>query len=151
MERFKSADELLNFAISKEEEAAQFYTMLADRMPASAMSAVFIGFAKEEKGHKAKLEKIKSGRIGLPKQEQIQDLNIESYMVEAPLSLDMTYREALILSMKREKAAFRLYSDMASMTDDENLKNILLALAQEEAKHKLRFEVEYDEEFMAEN
>ena len=53
--------------------------------------------------------------------------------------------------MKKEKAAFRLYSDLAAKTDDANRKETMLGLAQEEAKHKLRFEVEYDEFVLTEN
>jgi rubrerythrin len=61
------------------------------------------------------------------------------------------YQGALILAMKREKAAFRLYSDLAARTEDAELKDLLLGLAQEEAKHKLRFEVEYDDKILTEN
>jgi rubrerythrin len=50
--------------------------------------------------------------------------------------------------MKGEKGAFKLYSDLASTTDDPGLRATLLGLAQEEAKHKLRFEIEYDDEFL---
>ena len=58
---------------------------------------------------------------------------------------DMSYRDALIVAMKKEKAAFRLYSDLAASAPDEALKKTFLGLAQEEAKHKLRFEVEFDD------
>jgi len=53
--------------------------------------------------------------------------------------------------MKAEKAAFKLYTDLASATDDPTLKAMLLGLAQEEAKHKLQFEIEYDEEILKQN
>jgi rubrerythrin len=53
--------------------------------------------------------------------------------------------------MKKEKAAFRLYSDLAGLADDAQLRNTFLFLAQEEAKHKLRFEIEYDENVLVEN
>jgi rubrerythrin len=59
----------------------------------------------------------------------------------------MDYQDALIVAMKKEKAAFRLYMDLADFTGDEGLKALLVMMAQEEAKHKLRFEVEYDENF----
>ena len=36
-------------------------------------------------------------------------------------------------------------------TDDGNLRETFLALAQEEAKHKLRFELEYDDYVLKEN
>ena len=53
--------------------------------------------------------------------------------------------------MKREKSAFKLYSDIARSAQDEELRELFLGLAQEEAKHKLRFEVEYDDEVYREN
>jgi rubrerythrin len=56
----------------------------------------------------------------------------------------MGYQEALIVAMKKEKAAFKLYTDLAASTADERIKATFSALAQEEAKHKLRFEIEYD-------
>ena len=34
---------------------------------------------------------------------------------------------------------------------DPELRKMFLSLAQEEAKHKLRFEIEYDDEIMKEN
>ena len=60
-------------------------------------------------------------------------------------------QEALILAMKKEKVAFKLYTDLAAAVSSADLKNTFLSLAQEEAKHKLRFEVEYDNEIMGEN
>ena len=57
----------------------------------------------------------------------------------------MTYIDALIVAMKKEKAAFKLYIDLAAATQDEKIKIVFLELAQEEAKHKLRFEIEYDD------
>ena len=57
----------------------------------------------------------------------------------------MDYQQALIVAMKQEKAAYKLYSDLAAKVTFEGLRNTFLMLAQEEAKHKLHFEVEYDE------
>jgi len=47
--------------------------------------------------------------------------------------------------MKKEKASYRLYSDLAEQVDNEELKDTFLWLASEEARHKLRFEIEYDD------
>jgi rubrerythrin len=63
----------------------------------------------------------------------------------------MDYQQALVVAMQKEKMAFKMYSDLAEQVDDENLKNTFLSLAQEEAKHKLRFELEYDEHVMTDN
>ena len=64
---------------------------------------------------------------------------------------NLSYQEALTLAMKAEKNAYRMYQGLASSTDDPNLQATFLGLAQEEAKHKLRFEIEYDDHFLKEN
>jgi rubrerythrin len=151
MEKFQSADDLLDFAIAREEEAAQFYTDLAGKMEKSFMREVFNDFAKEEKGHKAKLLAVKEGKKLISAETKIMDLKIGDYLVKVETSKDMDYQQALIVAMKKEKAAFRLYSDLATRTDDNDLRALMLSLAQEEAKHKLRFELEYDEHFLPEN
>jgi len=144
-------DKILDFAIENEEKAAQFYTDLADRLGQQHMKDIFLGFAREERGHKAKLVEIKKGKLMLRSEQQIIDLKIGDHLKDVELSADLEYQQALILAMKAEKAAFKLYSDLASAADDPVLKEMLLGLAQEEAKHKLRFEVEYDDEILKEN
>jgi rubrerythrin len=72
------------------------------------------------------------------------------YAVDVAPGPDMNYQGALVLAMKKEKAAFRLYTDLAASADDDKMKATFLALAQEKARHKLRFEIEYDDR-LAEN
>jgi len=151
MAELNSANEILDFAIGKEQEAADFYNGLAGKAKSPAMKATFEQFAAEEMGHKAKLQNVKAGKKLLQSEAKIQDLKIGDYLVEEEPSDDLDYQDALIIAMKAEKAAFRLYSDLAARVDDAEIKNLLLGLAQEEAKHKLRFELEYDDQILTEN
>ncbi|MFH1115699.1 MAG: ferritin family protein [Pseudomonadota bacterium] len=151
MEQWKSVDEVLDYAIGQEEEAAQFYTDLAGRMDRPWMSEVFEQFANEENRHKKKLEDVKAGKRLLSVQEKVLDLKIGDYLVAPETTGELDYQQALVLAMKKEKKAFLLYNNLAELAQDENLKNVFLSLAQEEAKHKLRFEVEYDDYIMTEN
>jgi rubrerythrin len=144
-------EKILNFAISEEQAAHDFYMGMAEKMESEWMKDVFRGFAKEELGHKSKLEKIKSGDRQLLPQSAVADLKIGDYLVQETPSTEMSYQDALIIAMKKEKAAFKLYSDLAKTTEDEGLREILQGLANEEAKHKLRFEVEYDDNVLSEN
>jgi len=146
-----NADELLDFAIQGEQEAHDFYMDLAERVERPAMKKLLTQFAREEAGHKKKLESIKKGSRSFPYADDVVDLKIADYLVDIEATGDLTYQEALILAMKREKAAFRLYTDLAALTADKDLKIVFQSLAQEEAKHKLRFEIEYDEVILAEN
>lgn len=145
MNNFGSVDEVLEFAIGKEEEAAQFYTDLAAKMERPAMRKVFEDFAREELGHKKKLADVKQGKRLISAEKKVADLKVGDYLVEVKPRAGMDYQEALILAMKNEKAAFKLYHDLASTTEDETVRQLFMALAEEEAKHKLRFELEYDE------
>ena len=146
-----SVDEILDFAIRKEEEAAETYTDLAGKMERAHMRQVFEGFAREELVHKEKLLQIKGGKLLLPVAEKIMDLKIADYLEDVEPSPVLDYPQALILAMKEEKAAFKMYTVLAEAADDKNLRATLLSLAQEEAKHKLRFEIEYDEYVLAED
>jgi len=151
MRDFKSVDEILDFAIGEEEASAGFYRVLAKKMDRPWMKEVFEEFAREEDGHKAKLQKFKRGEIPLPPQEKVLDLKIGEYLVDAELNPEMDYQQALMVAMKKEKAAFRMYTALAGASADPNAKSLLQSLAQEEAKHKLRFETEYDDSILKEN
>ncbi len=154
MQEFRSINDVLDFAIDREEEAAQFYTDLASKMDRDWMRKVFQDFAKEEQGHKAKLVGVKAGKIPLLTQAQVMDLKIGDYLVKIDAdkqAADLDYQQALIVAMKKEKAAFKLYTDLANQTNEPEFVALFQSLAQEEAKHKLRFELEYDDMFLANN
>jgi rubrerythrin len=151
MDTFESVDALLNFAIEKEEEANKFYLDLAAKMEREHMKKVFNGFAAEEAKHKEKLTGVKEGKQLMPVEQKVTDLKIGDYLVDVPASPDMEYQDALILAMKKEKASFRLYTDLAATTEDGNLQSLMHGLAQEEAKHKMRLEMEYDDFFLTES
>jgi rubrerythrin len=150
MERFEFVEEVLDFAIAREMESQDFYMKMAERMDNPKMREVFEKFATEELGHKMKLEAVKYGQILLG-QKDVKTLNIADYVVDVEPRPDMDYAEALVWAMKKEKAAYRLYLDLAAVAEDEELMDMFLSLAQEEAKHKLRFEIEYDDTVLKED
>ena len=154
MQEFNTVDDILNFAISEEEAAAAFYTDLAAKMEREWMKRVFEDFAREEQGHKEKLLAVKAGDVPLLKNDQVMDLKIGDYLVEIDAEQQgdaLDYQQALIVAMKKEKAAFKLYTALAEQTKDQDFQHLFTALAQEEARHKLRFELEYDEHYLTEN
>lgn len=147
----QDVNEILDFAIAREQEAHDSYAGLAEQAKQPAMKEAFTQSAKEELGHKKKLEGVKAGKGLLPVAEKVQDLKLGDYLVDLEPGGELDYKHTLILAMKREKAAFRLYTDLSTLAEDGEVKTTFLGLAQEEAKHKLRFEVEYDESVLIEN
>jgi rubrerythrin len=151
MNNFSTVDEILDFAIDAEQKAVDFYIDLGEKMKNEEMKSVFIEFAQEEVKHKARLMKIKEERIFEMSAEKIADLKISDYVDTIQITPEMSYQTALIVAMNREKAAFKLYTRLSAKTDLPGLKDMFLSLAQEESKHKLRFEIEYDEYILREN
>ena len=138
----QAIEEILNFAIRNEEESHTFYTELGGRMKNEQMKEIFEQFADEELGHKSKLEEVRAGKSFDPHPEKVMDLKIAEYIVLDDRGDDMDYQHALMLAMKREKKAFKLYSDLSESTKNENIRWLFQFLAQEEEKHKLHFEIE---------
>lgn len=99
MEQWTSADEILDFAIEKEQEAAHFYVDLAGKVDTKLMKALFEEFAGHERNHKAKLEHVKrAGAIEALGPAELVDLKIADYLVDvSPAKTSLTYQEALIL------------------------------------------------------
>jgi rubrerythrin len=151
MKQFNSIDEILDFAINAEQEAVDFYSNLAGRSKNDDMKKVFTEFAGEEMKHKTKLLEVKvNGSYKMP-EGKVRDLKISDYMASVKPTPDMTYPDALVLAMKKEKDAFRLYLLLSEESSEPAMKNFFLSLAQEESRHKLRFELEYDDFILKEN
>lgn len=151
MKAFNNLNEILDFAIGEEQAAVDFYLLLADQSTNIQSKKIFLEYAGEEIRHKSKLMNIKEMNQFHLSDEVVRDLKITEYLVDVSPSANMSYQDALILAMKKEKAAFRMYMALADNAEDQSVKAIFLNLAQEESKHKLRFELEYDEYILTEN
>jgi rubrerythrin len=146
-----SFQELVDFAIEQEQEAADFYTELANTVKEQHVCETLRDFANQERGHMQKLQSVRASGKASPSSKSPLDLKISDYLVETKPTPQLTFQGALIIAMSREKASFRLYRDLASQCEEEPLREVFLFLAQEEANHKLAFEIEYDDLILQEN
>ncbi len=151
MQTLDTVDEILDYAIGREEEAERFYTDLAQKTEKIGMRPLFEHFAGQERGHRAKLLAIKEGSIPVPEPETVTDLKIAEYLLDVKPDPDLDYQGALVVAMKREKEAFKMYNEFAAKVEEGALRATFLALAQEEAKHKLYLEIQYDDHVLTEN
>ncbi len=137
--------EVLELAIAKEIEAYNFYLALADRVKDRQISKAFKDLAKEELEHKAKLELeiTKTGRT-IAVERKLLRPERDYILSDDESPLDMDYKDMLLLGMEKEEAAFRTYVNLVASVMDEESREVLLAIAEEEVKHKLRFETEYE-------
>lgn len=152
MANLMNVNEILDFAIDSEQAAVDLYLSLAEKATKPAIKEALLEFADEERKHKKLLISVKEGNTLLNSdKEPVLDLQITDYTVSEEPEPGADYQSILLFAMAKEKAAFKLYTRLASETDNAELKKVLLGLAQEEAKHKLYFEMEYDEVILSEN
>lgn len=143
MRKISSADQALDYAISRELEAYRLYMKMARSVKKTEMRTILEDFAAEELEHKTKLEAVKAGEVAI-EDEEVGCLGITDRLRNVKPAADMRYTDILAFAMTKEKAAYTLYSNLASISQTAHLRDIFLKLAQEEANHKLRFEIEYD-------
>jgi len=144
MEGFEADEDILKFAIDREARANRFYVALAERMADPEMREVFEVLAQDELEHKAKLELevMKTGKV-VASEEMVGRFEADG-AADIATVLHMDYKNALAIGIDKERASFRLYADWMVTVEDEEQREMLLSLAEEEAKHKARLEIEYE-------
>ncbi len=142
--KFKTLAEAMRFAIAKEESSCLFYRDLADAVADPNTKIMFEVLADAEKKHKEslELELIKQGvsiAISPPIEEESSILEMDESATK------MNYLDALQLAMQKEKASFHLYADMMSKAGTPEMETVFFELAEEEMRHLLQFENEYNQ------
>lgn len=147
--QFEDLNAIIDFAIEKEIEAAEFYEAASNEESMSGSKEMLLEFAQEERKHQDMLEKFKSGSIDASVSDYqfkwIKDIRRSDYVVEMEYKKGMGYADLLRLAMKREEKALKLYNELQDNAESEDAKNIFKVLCQEEAKHKLALETMYDD------
>jgi rubrerythrin len=143
--RFETFEEIMNFAIEKEIEAATFYEEASKTETFSGAKETLESFAKEERKHQDMLEHFSKENIEHYTIEKIPDLKRSDYLVDLEYEPGMAYPDLLRLAMKREEKAHNFYTDFSEGADTPDHKKLFQVLAQEEAKHKLKLETLLDD------
>lgn len=149
---FKDLNAVIEFAIEKEIEAAEFYQNASQHEQFSGKKQMLEEFSAEERKHEALLKDLKAGNIGEKlahyDYKWIVDIKRSDYVHAVEYHAGMAYHELLMLAMKREEAALKLYNELLDHAETAEQKKVFKMLCQEEAKHKLALETMYDD-FMA--
>lgn len=150
---FKNIEDVLDLAITKEEEAATFYRDVSSNEKVQDIRQMFLDFAAEEDKHKTLLLQLKSGIMDQTVDEYdwswIIDLKRSNYVDDIEYRPGMPYNEILIMAAQREEKALAFYNECLSGAKGDEMKKVFKMLCQEEAKHKLALEDMLDR-FMAE-
>jgi len=147
--KLTSLDEILRFAIRREADEAAFYQMAAGRAK-PGVKKTFEELAREEEGHKKRLEDFDIKKIDQIELKETQGLGIAETVEDVQFDADMSYADLLRMAIKNEEKARTLYRSTAQIASDSGLKKLLLVLAQEEETHKEKLEKIYDEDILKE-
>lgn len=149
--QFGQLQEIIDFAIEREQEAIDFYSDVASRMKTRSLADELRKIAAMEVQHKDRLQRIDLVATAADRARKVADLKIADYLVAPLPSPAMTWQEILNVAMHRELASMRLYTDLARMAGDGGSRRLFEKLAAEEATHKLFFERSWDDEVLIEN
>ncbi len=144
-------EEVIDFAIEREYEAANFYKELQSTVRQNSSKKMLEELEQMELNHAEILKNFTEEGVEEFEPPKIKDLKLSDYMVKTIPNSEMTYQEVLVTAMKREEASKKLYTALANEADNEKTKNLFLKLASEESKHKLQLETLYDDEIYQEN
>lgn len=151
MKIFRNFDEIIDFAIESEMDEIKFYSDLAEEMERKNVKILFRNIALEKTARMLQLENMKEIGVLLDV-ENIQDLKIAGSFCKIDFSKkNLSYQEALIMAMNKEKEKFILYQELADCATNKECKQTFLSLANQEARQKLKLEIEYDEYVLHDN
>jgi rubrerythrin len=137
-------NEVINFAIKREEDAIQGYGSMIEVAETPGISKLLQELQDEERKHKELLQELTEGKIEDYKPTQVIDLKISDYLEEDTLEAEMDFQQLLIFAAKKEKSAVELYSKLAQETESEELRKLFEFLVEQEKSHKLKLETEYE-------
>jgi len=144
---FESVDDVLLFAIEKEQEAAAFYREAAKSEIQEAAKTVFLDFAKEEDKHEQMIKDFMADKSSIANYQfkKLDDLKRSDYMMDMEYKPGLTYFEIMRIAMKREEKSYKLYQNLSQSAESEELASLFSVLANEELKHKNGLERIYDD------
>lgn len=150
MEKFVTLEDVIKFAVEREDTAYRLYKRAAELSTSIAARKIFEELAAEEATHKEVFSKIDEEKAENHKLCTLPESSIAKYLADVPFRPDMTYSEILAYALKTEENAFQLYKSAAGMTDDPKLQKTLMAFADVELGHRRRIEAIYEERVLTE-
>ncbi len=145
--------EIIDFALERERESQEIYLDYARKTQRMGFRQLLLSMVDMEKEHENKLKELKEGkgRSFLFDGTQSLKARFTDFMVQEEFSPDMDYGDFLVLIIKREEKALKLYEELESLVADTEVKELFSWLAEEEKKHKAWAQDRYDLEILKDN
>jgi len=128
--------ELVDFAVRKEQEAAAFYRSLLPRLESQKERETIEGLAAMEDDHAHRLELLNVAEAASGVAADVAWPKAIDYETPGEAGPHLSRRQLLEIANGREIAAWKLYSDMASLIPESMMRQLLRNLAAEETRHR---------------
>ena len=148
---FQTMTDILRFAIEREEEAARSYAELAQKAGRSGLQTLLLELRAEEVHHKKLLQEVVAGKSAALPGRDVPDLKISDYLIEEPLDAGSRIQDLLIFAARKEAKAAAFYARLLSESSAAEHKSLFQFLVQEEKRHKLKLEQEYEKQVLQED
>ena len=141
--------ELWDTAVYKEIASQTVYLEAQRATDDPAAKAMLIELAEEELKHAGILRRMKEAgwQSGDWNRASLSSLRLSEYFAGPDTLEGAGLQEVLLFAMKRELESVNFYTQMMGMLRLEAAKALCSRLAQEELKHKMKLELEYEKLF----
>ena len=146
----KGYKDILKMAVENEVEAHEFYKDAASKVKDKNLKVTFEELAEEETKHKLLLEGYLSNDLKSMKFKENKDPQISETLEGQTLSTSMSFKDAIVLAMKKEQEAMDMYREFADVSDDDKQRATFEELVKMEQQHKNRLEEIYSNAAYAE-
>ena len=137
--------EILQMAITREQDAYFFYMDICDRVNDDGVKETLAWMADEEKKHRKFLVDYRNGKFGNIgfRMSEVVEYKIAEHVEEPEIWEEMDVVKAYLVASHRELKSYTFYMELAGITPEEDIRKMLLSIANEELKHKEKMEYLY--------
>ncbi|MCU0235728.1 MAG: ferritin family protein [Acidobacteria bacterium] len=141
----QSLQSVIESAIKNEEEARTFYLGLHDLVQDALAKETLKFLAGEELAHKEFLQAYLKGekKIAALPLDTLIDYHIAQYTEKPDPKKNMNSSEVYLVAAHREWNSYNFYKSLAALQPEGELRAMLLAMADQELKHKEKVEYLY--------
>jgi len=146
-------EEVIDFALERERESQEVYLDYARKTQRMEFRKLLLFMVDMEKEHENKLKELKEGKDSsdLFRSSESVKARLTDFIAMEEFSPDMDYGDFLVLIVKREEKAEKLYEELESLAAHTEVKELFSWLAEEERKHKTWAQDRYDLEILKDN
>lgn len=148
MKTLNSKDEALHFAMHNAQECANLFNRLASNARTTRLKRIFSNFAREEFMQVVSLSRLRQTTPDEVPDELFSGIELNGQLNGYHPQDDLKYDEILVAAMRKIRLSLKLYLEMASRADSQELRETFKKMAIKENSHKLGVEAEYNDSLL---